>query len=651
MNEKDKQAIIAKIMNFENDPKGSRVAVTIFINRGNKEEGKYFLQYLESGDQIKRKIARQIVGNLGILEALEVLIKEFMEITAGMTFLPDEEIKEKVFFANLIEIIETVFLIYKSTGKKNDDLLAKIDEIFIRTKSEDLRFSLIKLLGVLGDRLQLFLKLYPDLTIKERRALYYVYSFIDHPGKAKIYELGLGDRDNFEFAVSNALMSAEGKDIIKQKLMDLSVTDQQVVLTKLLDNKYPDFQDALTKLLEIENKYIVELAADNLKNSIKLPFPLERFKSILNTGYSPYMVESGIKLINHFVKKNVENIYLEALNTQKIYKNKIIILESLFNKLKSEKKITEKFSQKIIQPFMDYFQNYNPKKDEFLISILKILPLLVFSKSITYKNIRRHIVNFGKQNERQLTKVLRNNLNESITRINALISRIEKGEEKIGNITVLFDLPPESIDINRFDKLKLQLQDLDYFEEKFIENLTSFLMKIHDMPKQDWKIRAAVLKIMGDYANGTIVPRLKEIVKTETSLGVRVSAEDALKKIIERYDIEEESVLILIPIFYINKLVTEYFTAKGFQIINVKDIDQLTELNSKNISYVFISDVFIKDDQMDQILDMIPEMEEDPQIIITTPKPDEIQYKADGIELTLLKIPFKPENLDSLLSS
>jgi len=647
MDEHEKKTFIEKILNVAKDAKASRVATKIFINRATREEALFFIDYLESSDILIRKVARQIIGQMGLTEALDKLIGEFYQITEGMTFLPDEEIKDNLFFINLSELLETIFLIYKSQTHKNEELLKKIDEIFIRTKSEDLRFSLIKLLGILGDRIDLFLKLYSDFTIKEKRALYYIYSFINEPRKSKIYELGLSDKDNFEFAISNALLSPEGQQVVNSNLLKLTDSERRVVLTKLLEGKYPNFQETLITLLNVDNKYIIELAAENLKKSMKLPFPIKKFKEIINTGYSPDLIKNGLKLINNFVKKNVAEIYLEALNKQALFTNKIIILEALFNKLKLDKKITEKFSNMIKQPLLDYFTNYKQDKDEFLISILKLLHMLKFSNSVTYKKIRKDIIAFAKHNEDKITKVLKNNINESITRINTLIARVEKTEKKIGDITVLFDLPPDSIDIERFEKLKIQLEELEFFDDEFILEFTEFLNKIHDSAKDDWKKRATVIKLLGSYGAPSIIRKLKLIIKNETSLGVRVSAENALDNIKSRYEVEDETVLLLIPLFYINKLLNDFFSNKGFKIIDIKEIEQLAHITSKNISHVFVSDSFIKEKTIDHILELLPE--EEHKLIITTAKPEQLNYTNDNYKFEILKLPFKSDKLESLI--
>ena len=648
MNEKERKELIEKILSVDRDVKSSKVASTIFIKRATKQEALFFMDYLNNSDTLIKKIARQIIGQKGITEALEQLTTEFYEITDGMTFLPDEEIEENVFFANLIELIETIFLIYRSEDLKNDILLSKIDEIFKRTKNEDLRFSLIKLLGVLGDRFELFMELYQDFTTKEKRALYFIYSFIDDPRKSKIYELGLSDKENFNFVISNALLTKEGREIVNDRLVNLSDSEQRSVLTKLLDGKYTDFQDTLILLLNVDNKHIIELAAENLKQSIKLPFPIEKFKDIVNTGYSPDLIKNGLKLINNFVKKHVEEIYLEALNQQSLFTNKIIIIETLFNKLKVEKKITEDFSKLIKQPLLGYFTNYKQDKDDFLISILKIMPMMNFSNSATYKSLRKEIISFAKQNEDRITTVLKNNMNEAITRINALIAKVEKTEKKIGDITILFDLPTDSIDVERFDKLKLQLEELEFLDDVFIKDFTAYLNKIHDAFLDDWKIRATVLKLLGAYGEPSIIKKLKEIVKTEKSLGARVSAENAIENIKTRYGVEDEAVIIIVPLFYINKLLNDFFEKKHIKTINIKEIEELADVTSKNISNVFISDVFIKDNRIEQIIELLPE--DNMKIIIVTAKPEESKYENSSFNIDYLKIPFKPENLEPLIA-
>ncbi len=100
--------------------------------------------------------------------------------------------------------------------------------------------------------------------------------------------------------------------------------------------------------------------------------------------------------------------------------------------------------------------------------------------------------------------------------------------------------------------------------------------------------------------------------------------------------------------FYIKKLIKDFFTLKGFKLIDIIELEDLADVTSKNISHVFVSDVYIKDNRIKQIVELLPD--EEFRLIITTPKPDEIEYTNEKIKIEFLKIPFKPENLNVFLT-
>jgi hypothetical protein len=249
MEEKEKKELIAKILNADNDPKISRVAVTVFINKATPQEAGYFLDFLHHHHPAVKKIARFIVGQKSIVEALKPLLQEFYNVVGTLNFMPDEEYKESHYYPNLIEILETIFNICRKKCIQDKDFYTKVVQIFKNTRNEDLRFTLIKLLGLMGGQFDYFLEIYDDMTEKERRALYYVYTIVEEPKRLQVYKKGLEDDRNFEYVISNMLSFEQGRLALGETLLSLGNLKKQTVLKKLLQTKgkYPEFNKVLIK--------------------------------------------------------------------------------------------------------------------------------------------------------------------------------------------------------------------------------------------------------------------------------------------------------------------------------------------------------------------------------------------------------------------
>ena len=649
MDSKEIKELIDKILNVDGDPKGSRVAATVFINKASKEEARVFLDYLDHTNPSIKKIARQILGQKGITEAIDKLLAEFYGVVGDLTFMPDEEYKEKHYYTNIIEILETIFAIVKSQDIKNEELFKKIDEIFKRTKNEDLRFTLIKLIGVLGDRLDYFLKIFDDLTEKERRALYYVYTFVEHPNRLEVFRRGLEDDRNFDYVVANMLNFEEGKKSLNEQLISMGNYNKQAVLKKLQEGKYPEFNDVLLKLLNDKNKYLVELAIDNLKRSISPGASLQPFVDMVETGYSPEGISGALEIINHFVKRHPEDIYLQGLEKQPSHKNKTIILDFLIEKLKTDIKITEALTDKVLHSLLIYFDNYSKEREELYVSIFKIIASLLYPNSGKLKAVKKKVVNFKKEYDNRLSNTFRNNFGEFMVKINQMIARFEESESKVKNVAVLFDIDPSKIEHNRMLKLKEQLLELAYLDEETLGRLVEFLSRISGMEKLDWKVRTVALDLLGDYGGTGDIPVLMKIIDTESSLAVKTNAQKALKKIEEKHAHDIESVLVMEPLFYLQKILNEFFRGQAFRVFNLDEVSKFSDLYDKKFKFIAVSENLLTPDLTQELFNYVDD-HIDSHLLVVTANPDKWEGYQDLPNIRFVKKPFNNESLLQAIS-
>jgi len=436
MEEKEKKELIAKILNVNSDPRNSRVAVTVFINKATPEEAGYFLDLLQHHHPAVKKIARFIVGQKSLVKALEPLLREFYNVVGTLNFMPDEEYKESHYYPNLIEILETIFNICKEKSIQDKDFYTKVVQIFKNTRNEDLRFTLIKLLGLMGGQFDYFLEIYNDMTEKERRALYYVYTMVEEPGRLQVYKKGLEDDRNFEYVISNMLSFEQGRLALAEALLSLGSLKKQTVLKKLLqtEGKYPVFNNAMIKLLSDDNKFLAELAIENLKNSAFLQLELAPLIEIIETGYSPQAIRGAMEIIAHFDKKNPEDIYLKGLEKQHSPRNKQVILEFFFKELKNNIKQTGELTEKVLPRLMVFFDDYSKEKKDLFISIFKIIPLLEFPSGVRIRAVKKKIITFEQEFAEQLSNTIENKLAEFLVKIDQIARQFEKSESKLKNI-------------------------------------------------------------------------------------------------------------------------------------------------------------------------------------------------------------------------
>lgn len=649
MEEKEIKELIHKITNADNDPKGARVAMTVFVNKANEEEAKIFLKYLDHGDPAVKKIARSILGQKAVMDACEPLILEFLSIVKNLTFMPDEEYKENYYYANLSEILETIFNIVKTKQYQNNAFYARLVDIFKKTKNEDLRFSMIKVLAIMGDQYDYFMEIYDDFTEKERRALYYVYSFVKDPRSIEIFKKGLHDDRNFEYVVANMLNFEQGRMALADELLNLGNFNKQTVLKKLQDGKYPEFNEVLIKLLSDKNKFLVELAIENLKNSISSDMSLEPFIKLINSGYSPDGIQGALEIVSHFVKKQPEDIYLNGLEAQPSHRNKTVILDFFIEQLKENIERTEHLTEKVLPKLLVFFDVYNKEKEELFFSIFKIIPNLFYTNSAALRSVKKKIIGFKREMDKRLSTQFKNNLSEFVVKLNSLIGKFEESENKVKNVVVLFDIDPHKIDADRMTKLKEQLNDIEALDEETMGRLVDFLVIMYEESKIDWKIRAVATELLGEYGSVKVIPKLKEWAETDTSLAVKVNAEKAAAQLEEKFQDAIESVLIVEPLFYIQKKLNEFFKNRAFRVFNLDDIGKLPSVAGRFFKFLVVTETLLNAETASNVMEYLDE-NLDTILIIVTGKPDDMDMFQGLDNVRFLLKPFNDDSLAQAIS-
>jgi len=483
MEEKEKKELIAKILNVDNDPKMSRVAVTVFINKATQEEAGYFLDFLHHHQPAVKKIARFIVGQKSIVEALEPLLQEFYNVVGTLDFMPDDEYKEAHYYPNLSEILETIFNICKEKCIPDKDFYTKMVQIFKNTRNEDLRFSLIKLLGLMGGQLDYFLGIYDDMTEKERRALYYVYTIVAEPKRLQLYKKGLADDRNFEYVISNMLTFEQGRLALSETLLSLGNLKKQTVLKKLLqtEGKYPEFDNVLVKLLSDDNKFLAELAIENLKTSPTLQLKLNPLTEIIETGYSPQALRGAMEIIAHFDRKNPEDIYLEGLEKQPFLRSQQVILEFFYKELKNNIKQTAELTEKVLPQLLVFFDDYSKEKEDLFIWIFKIIPLLKFPSGAGIRAVKEKIITFKQEFADRLSNNAGIKLDELLVKIEPMARQVEETESKLKNMNRRESI--KTIEEKPADETQsvLILEPLPYIRKKLNEFFKSRAYRVFNL--------------------------------------------------------------------------------------------------------------------------------------------------------------------------
>lgn len=650
MDAKEKKELIDKILGVDNDAKSARVAATVFINKALPEDAKFFIDYLDHHSPAVKKVVRHVLGQVGVVEACDSLVKEFDEVVGKMTFLPDAELKEQEFYLNLIDILETIFAIMRNGGCGSPEFIDRLDTVFKKTKNEDLRFAMIKLLGLGGGRLDYFLQIFDDLTEKERRGLYFVYTVVPDPKRLDVYRRGLSDERNFDYVVTNMLTFDEGRACLSEELLSLGNYNKQAVLKKLRDNKCPDFNDVLLKLLGDKNKFLVEMSIEILKNNITSEQELGPFIKMVESGYSPEGINGALEIIAHCSKKaSPVDIYLSGLEKQPSNKNKNIILEFFIEQFKGNLKPTEELTEKVLPKLLVYFDSYGKDKEDLYLSIFKIIPSLRYPNSGLLRNIKHKIVAFKKEYESRLAGPFKNNMGEFLVKINQLVGRFDEAESKKKNVSILFDIDPIKIDHPRMMKLKDQLDNLD-MDDTMHQKLVDFLVAAFDNTRVDWRVRSEAVQLLGDYGGPAQIARLQEAGETESSLAIKVNAQKAAQKIEERCEAQIQNVLIVDPLPYVQKKLSELFKARAYKVFVLPNTESFARVAEAPFRFLAVSDALMENESFtQQVFDYLDENFETILIIITA-KPDLLEQFEGIPNIRFLKKPFNDELLDEALA-
>ncbi len=651
MEEKEKIQLYQKILQVATDAKSAKIAAKTLINQGKREDAEKFLEYLDTSDLAIRKMARYILGQMGCRNAFSPLQSQLLQSIKGLTFFPDEEYREAKFFTNIIEIVEALYGIVRLNDLQDEELRLQLLEIFKRTKHEDLRFSLIKLIAVSGESGEFFYSVFKDLTTKERRAIYHVYSYVDSVRRMDFFSVGLQeDSLNHEFLIRNMLEFPQGKQALIAAVPQMLEKQKVYLLTALLENISADFLPSYIELLDDENRQVVQLATDNIKALDIDPFPIDLFLTKIKTGYSFEMIKAATSVFEHFVDEKREEYLLDALISQPLFNNKAVILDALMRTVKGKKNVDAEFSKKIVKILLEYFKSYAEERLEFLQTVLKILPGLTYTQSIQVRSIKKELLIFMKYHEKQMNQTLINNIQECVARLNQLSTHFEEAEEKIKHIEVLFDLEPQSIDVPRLEKLKVQLAELSEISPDFLKRFGLFLTRMLK-EADDWKIRSISAELLAEYGTADYIPQLALAKAQDQSLGVRVAATKALERIQANYKTASLDAVVIEPLFYISKLINVALEEHGYQVNNYKEWPDDSVWNRENCSMIWVSEQLIENGSSEKLKLLEKQLTKQvKKVIIITQAPAKYADLENIPGFVLLQKPFTKDFLNDFFS-
>jgi hypothetical protein len=273
----------------------------------------------------------------------------------------------------------------------------------------------------------------------------------------------------------------------------------------------------------------------------------------------------------------------------------------------------------------------------------------VYPNSGKVKAVKQKILGFTKEFDSRLSNTFRNNWKEFVVKLNHMIARFEESEAKVKNIVILFDIDATKIDHPRMMKLKEQVAELEYFDEDTKARFVKFLAEMVSEPKIDWKVKTVALDLLGEYGAAPELAVLANAVETETSLAVKTNAQKALKKIEERCAADIESVLVMEPLFYLQKVLNEFFKAQAYKVFNLAEVSKFEQVAEKFFKYIAVSENFLTPEFMQQLFDYVDENDESTLIIVTA-SPDKWQQYKDIPNIKLLKKPFNNDVLKEVIS-
>jgi hypothetical protein len=397
--------------------------------------------------------------------------------------------------------------------------------------------------------------------------------------------------------------------------------------------------------LSDKNKIIAEMAAEILKSNITGQESLAPFVSLIESGYSPEGVCGALEIISHCVKKNPEDIYLRGLELQPSAKNKILILDFFIEQLKGKIRCTDELVDKIFPKLLVFFDNYSKDKEEVYLSIFQLVPVLKYNNSNSLKAMKKKILQFKKDFESRLPGPFKNNMTEFVVKLNQLISRFDETENKIKNILILFDIDPLKIDQARMVKLKDQLAEIDTMDDHVKGRLVEFLVKMLDVPRIDWKVKSVAVELLGDYAGPSQIQKLEDIGENDPSLAVKVNAQKAVKRIEERSASIIQNVLIVEPLFYIQKKLSEFFKSNAFKVFILNEVERFNEIIVAPFKFLVVSESVLSNDEFTRLVFDYLDENFEAVLIIVTVNPELLEQFKNIPNVKFLKKPFNDEML------
>ncbi len=647
MKEAERKSLVEKILKAGTDAKGARVALSVFLNSAGADEARVFLQYLDSNDAAQKKMARLVVGHFGLSEAIDSLLSEVQRTIGPLTFLPDAEFREAVFYPNLVEIFETLYAILKSSGQANDQLLALAEDVFKKTTSEDLRFTLIKLIGLLGDRFDYLFAMHGKMSEKERRALYHVYAARPHPRRGELFRLGLGDEANFEFVVANAVKFPEGRALLNEQLPLLPGAARLAALKKLEGEDVGDLVPALMKLLRDESKLVVELAADLLKASLRPGDSLDPFLAFMQTPSPPDMVRAAMDIVEHLHPERLRAVLVDAFERQPGIHNRNLIGDRLLKLLRADPAGDGAYSQRLLSLLLPLFDQYTADREELLATTCRILPLLHFTSSTQVKTVRKKVIDLRDRVEGQLSPTIRHILSEALAKFNQLIARLEESEARLKKILLLYDIDPARIDGERVVKLKEQLLEIEQVDDESRQRLCGFLSTLVSTAGDDWKKKSASVDLLGVYGDESHLPQLAELAAGDASLAVKVGAQKAGQTLRQRLGIPAEGVLVAEPLPYLAKLLIDFFAARPWPPRQVRSAAEFSALGDAPFRFLFVSETVF--DGPEGVFSAYLRRHPDCRGFLLVSDPETAREKAAAGFQPLVK-PFNQQTLDALVA-
>ncbi len=645
MNEADKRALIEKILKAGQDIKSARIALAVFNNQASPEDARFFLRYLDSEDPAQRKMAQAIIAHFALPEALPLLMSEVNKIVGGLTFLPDAAYKEELFYKTIVEIFETIFAICRKNNLQNEDLLHLALEIFKKTTNQDLRFTLIKIIAFGQDYFDYFFNLYEKFSEKERRALYYSYAIIDHPARQQLFIRGLKDEKNYEFVVANLLNFKSGKELLADHLLKTNSENRLKALKQMEEADISGLEEVLIELLADENRYVADLSAELIKKNRALKFDPERFKQLVAGSALTNLVRNGLEILECYQFADFHEILFSALQNQPVARNKALILEKLIKRIKGKRTIDLAFSQQLCQTLLVYLEGFHPDREELIVAAARALLMIKYQNSQQLKTVKKTLLELEKELAAKNETKLKNNIVEALGKLNGLIAHYEESELQVKALKHIFELPQERIGAERLQKLKEELEQLNFLDEQAENQLHNFLIAAYESAENDWKKRAIAVELLQNYSSPQDLPFMQNIALSDQSLAVRVAAEKTVAVIREKYNLLPQIIGIFENSFYLKKLLLEYLANKDFRIVEIGEQAQLDSLLEGPLNILFIDENLLNK----EIINFFQSHPEKNMVIICS----EIAKIADLLackNIQALSKPIKKDEIEEILS-